>query len=452
MDNFIINKKYIIENLISKEHYFQTLLQVLHSHNLLTIRDIENIQLQVLDILKETMGYYRRNESSSVRVEVAEQIMLSICYTLGLFLKSQPTIEESINLIKKRETKYLFTQGEKILRDKVDECERLLQITNETRLQTENYAYVDTIDYGIPLFFKQYDARFARHETPGSIDYPLAIDEMGLVGIEYIEDYLNKIILENKFCSYFKDSEIESLLKGFNKDSKHLLINIFQLVLTNYLGCILLGKEGRSLDITKGDRTYLKSIMKNLSQPEFGTLILRATEKLCEELFIKDKSFTEYINNSICKIAPEIKTHIETDTLENIFITLSKSEEDLLKYEDGKTLDDIKFRNITEEIRACSRVEDKIEIIRKEIHSLKDLMDVFSSDCIFDDEFMDIFKALDDFQVALLIKSIFSDKVLDVGHGTESEKEWHEKLNKYLETLDDTRRREIIRISQGISM
>ncbi len=452
MNNFIVNKKYAFENLLSKEHYFQTLLQVLHSNNLLTIREIESIQLQVLDILKETMSYYTRNKNSSVRVEVAEQIMLSICYTLGLFLKSQPTIEESINLIKKREVKYLFTQGENILKAKVDQGERLLRIAKETRLQTENYAYIDTIDYGIPLFFKDYDARFARHETPGSIDYPLAIDKMDLVGVEYIEDYLNKIILENKFCSYFDGLEIEALLKGFNKGSKHMLINIFQLVLTNYLGCILLGKEGRFLDITRGDRSYLKSIMKNLSQAEFRALILRSTEKLCEELFIKNKNFTEYITNTVCKITPEIKRNIETNTLENIFITLSKSEENLLKYEDGKTLDDIKFRNITEEIRACSRVEDKIEIIREEIHSLKDLMDVFSSDCIFDDEFIDIFKTLDDFQVALLIKSILSDKVLDTNQGTESEKEWHEKLNRYLETLDYTKKGEIIGISQEIRM
>lgn len=452
MDNFIINKKDAFENLLSKRHYFQTLLQVLHSNNLLRIRDIESIQLQVLDILKETVDYYTRNESSSVRVEIAEQIMLSICYTLELFLKNQSTIEESITLIKKKEVKYLFAQGEKILKAKVDECQRLFQSVKETRLQTENYAYIDTLDYGIPLFFKEYDARFARHETPGSIDYPLAIDEEDLVGIEYIEDYLNKIILENKFCSYFDGSEIEALLKGFNKDSKHMLINIFQLVLVNYLGCVLIGKEGRSLEITKGDRTYLKSIMKNLSQVEFRRLIFGAAEKLCQELFIKDKNFTEYISRTVCKIVPEIKRHIETDTLENVFITLSKLEENLLKYEDGKSLDDSRFRNIIEEIRDCSRVEDKIKIIREEFHSLKDLVDVFSSDCIFDDEFIDIFKALDDFEVALLIKSISNDKAIDTDYGTESEKEWHEKFNKYLESLDDTKKGEIIRISQGISM
>ncbi|MGY0373341.1 DUF6179 domain-containing protein [Clostridium sp. JNZ J1-5] len=452
MDNFIINSEYDFENLLSKEHYFQSLLKVSNSNNLLNIKEIEGIQLQVVNILTETVGYYTKNKSSSVRVEIAEQIMLSIYYTLGLFLKNQSTVKKSIILIKEKEIKYLFAQGEKILKDKVDECERLLEIVKETRLKTENYAYIDTIDYGIPLFFKEYDIRFASHETPGAIDYPLAIDERDLVGVEYIEDYLNKMIFENKFCSYFDSSEIEALLKGFNQDSNHMLINIFQLVFTNYLGCILAGKEESSLEIVKGDRSYLKSIMKNLSQAESMRLILGAAEKLSQKLLIKDKSFTEYINKTACKIAHEIKRYIETDTLENIFITLNKPERNVLKYEDGKSLDDSKFRNITEEIRDCNRVEDKIEIIREEFHSLKDFIDVFSSDCIFDDEFIDIFKALDDFEVALLIKSISNDKVLDAYYGTESEKEWHEKFNKYLESLDDTKRGEIIKISQEITI
>ncbi|MCT8977711.1 DUF6179 domain-containing protein [Clostridium sp. CX1] len=452
MDNFIINKKGDFEDLLSKEHYFQSLLQVLHSKNLLKIKDIESIQLQVLNILKEMVGYYTKNKSSSLRVEIAEQIMLSVYYTLGIFLKSQPTMEESIALIKKKEIKYLFAQGEKVLRAKIDECQRLLEITKETRVKTENYAYIDTIDYGIPLFFKEYDPRFASQGIPGSIDYPLAISERYLVGIEYIKDYLNKVILENKFCSYFNCAEIEALLKGFNKDSNHMLINIFQLVLINYLGRILAGKEGRSLEITKGDRAYLKSIMKNLSQLEFKKLIFQAEEKLRKELSIRDKKLMEYINRTLCQVAPEIKKHIENDTLENIFITLNKSEENMLKYEDGESLENSKFRYITEEIRDCSKVEEKIEIIREEFHSLKDLVDVFSADCIFDDEFIDIFKALDDFEVALLMVVISNDKVLDIDYGTESDKEWRGKFKEYLESLDDRKKEDIIKISQGIDI
>ena len=84
MNNKIINKEDLLENQLNDEHYLQSLLQVLHLNRFLTIEEVENIQLQILNILTETLGYYTRNESSSVRVEVADKIMLSIYYTIGL--------------------------------------------------------------------------------------------------------------------------------------------------------------------------------------------------------------------------------------------------------------------------------------------------------------------------------------------------------------------------------
>jgi hypothetical protein len=452
MDNSIINKEDAFEDLLSEEHYFQSLLQVLNSNDLLDIKSIENIQLQVVDILREKVVYYTMDESSSIRVEVAEQIMLSIYYTIGIYLKEKFTIKESVDLIKGKSIKYLFSQGEKVLKEEFKECQKKLEHAQETRLMVENYAYTDTIDYGIPLFFKEYDIRFASHITQGSIDYPLAIDEMKLVGIQYIDDYLSKINLENKFCSYFDNSEIEALLKGFDKNSYDMLINIFQLVLTNYLGRVFIGKLGKSLEITEADRVCIKERLENLSEVEFQRLNLMVTEKLCAEFSIEDTNFNEYINKTVTNIIPAIKNSIETNTLENIFITLCKTEENTIRYEDGESLENSIFRSITEEIRDCKRVEDKIKIIREEFHSLKDLVDVLSADCIFNDEFIDIFKVLDDFEIALLLKNIPSDEVMDSNYGTKSENEWHEKLRWYLEGFDDVKKQEIIGISKGIDI
>jgi len=172
----IIIKEAGLEKSLSKEYYFESLLQAIHSNSLFTRSEFEIIQLQLFEIITEVVGYFTKGASSSVREEIAEQIMLSINYTIGLALKSQLTIKESIELIKDKDLKFLFTKGEKLLRVKLEDCIRLYNHVKETRVQTENYAYIDTIDYGIPLFFKNYDTRFASHETPGSIDYPLAVD------------------------------------------------------------------------------------------------------------------------------------------------------------------------------------------------------------------------------------------------------------------------------------
>ncbi|AQS06865.1 DUF6179 domain-containing protein [Clostridium beijerinckii] len=450
MDNYIIDRNDTIENLLSKEHYFQSLLQVLHSNDILNNKELENIQVQILGILRETANYYTKAESYSVRVEVAEQIMLSIYYTIGSFLKGKTSIKEKITLIKENAMKYLFSEGEKVLKIKIEESKELLKNVQKSKLKTSNYAYIDTIDYGIPLFFIEYDSRFAAHEMQGSIDYPLAIDEMELVGIEYINEYLRKIDFENQFCSHFDIYEIENLLKSFDKNSDHILINIFELVLTNYLGCMVLGKRGITLDITDTERRYLKNKLGELKEEEFNEVISRIVECICQEFNINDINFINYINKTIYKIMPSIKKNIENNKLENTFITFKNADENLIRYEDGESLENSRFKDITEEIRDCDKVDDKIQIIRKEIHSLRDLVDVLGSDCIFNYEFIEIFKVLDDFEISLLLKYIPNDSVMDVYYGTESDKEWHEKLEEYLDMINEEKKSKIITESLNI--
>ncbi|MBE6089428.1 MAG: hypothetical protein E7206_15610 [Clostridium beijerinckii] len=450
MDNYIIDRNDTIENLLSKEHYFQSLLQVLHSNDILNNKELENIQVQILDILRETANYYTKAESYSVRVEVAEQIMLSIYYTIGSFLKGKTSIKEKITLIKENAMKYLFSEGEKVLKIKIEESKELLKNVQKSKLKTSNYAYIDTIDYGIPLFFIEYDSRFAAHEMQESIDYPLAIDEMELVGIEYISEYLKKIDFENQFCSHFDSYEIENLLKSFDKNSDHILINIFELVLTNYLGCMVLGKRGITLDITDTERRYLKNKLGELKEEEFNEVISRIVEGICQEFNINDINFINYINKTIYKIMPSIKKNIENNKLENTFITFKNEDENLIRYEDGESLENSRFKDITEEIRDCDKVDDKIQIIRTEIHSLRDLVDVLGSDCIFDYEFIEIFKVLDDFEISLLLKYIPNDSVMDVDYGTESDKEWHEKLEEYLDMINEEKKSKIITESLNI--
>lgn len=452
MNNYIINKEDTFENLLSKEHYFQSLLQVLYSNNFINHKEVENIQLQILDILKETVNYYTKAESYSVKEEVAEQLMLSIYYTIGIFVNDMPTIKERITLIKENPIKYLFSEGEKILKAKVEESKALLKLAQKNKLKIANYAYVDTMNYGIPLFFIDYNIRFASHETPGSIDYPLAIDEMDLVGIEYIYEYLKKINFENKFCLYFDIQEIEALLNGFDKNSDHMLINIFELVFTNYLGRKLLGRAGMHLEITELDRYYLKSKIEKLKHEELYMLISEEVKKMCNDFSIEDNYFISYLSKTGIKIISQIKESIDLNKLANIFITLNNSKDNLVKYEDGEAMDDSKFRIITEEIRACKSPDDKIKIIREEIHSLEDLVDVLGSDCIFDDEFIDVFKALDDFEIALLLKYIPNDSAIDREYGIEGEKEWHGKLQNYLNDLEEVKKEEIIQISKGIDI
>ncbi|ACA54604.1 hypothetical protein N494_03475 [Clostridium botulinum A2B7 92] len=126
----------------------------------------------------------------------------------------------------------------------------------------------DTIDDGLSPFFKEYDDFFAAHETPCSIDYQLYIDTMSCIGIEYMYNYLYNLSLENEFCNKFDISEINKLLKGYDKKWELLLINIFELVLINSLGLVICNEDLSSFNINNLDREIIKNKLEKLSTGE----------------------------------------------------------------------------------------------------------------------------------------------------------------------------------------
>ncbi|WP_242862087.1 DUF6179 domain-containing protein [Clostridium intestinale] len=217
----------------------------------------------------------------------------------------------------------------------------------------------------------------------------------------------------------------------------------------NALGGSLAGKEIIKLDINEGDRVYLKNKLEN--SHDFNKSIYDGTEKIIKSLSIENENMIEYIKIVIEKLIPDIKISLENDKLEMIFLSLDKSVDNNIEYEDGESLDNSIFKEITEEIRDCEDVEEKIEIIREEFHSLKDLVDVLGADCIFEDEFIEVFKVLDDFEIALLLKEI-SNEYDYHDYGTESEKEWHGKLYQYLDIIDSKRKEEIMKLSKGVNV
>ena len=83
---------------------------------------------------------------------------------------------------------------------------------------------------------------------------------------------------------------------------------------------------------------------------------------------------------------------MENNSLDKIIIMDSLDEGyNKVIYKKGKKLDDDKFREIVNEITLCFDVDSKIEVIKAEILSLEDFIDVLKADCIFENEYRTIF-------------------------------------------------------------
>ncbi len=226
---------------------------------------MEAIQFQLLGVLADQFNRWTGGPSSSVPADTGQRIQQSMIYTIGCHLKGTPDPEYALEELKSSTMEDLFLKGKQRLKKLRTEARKLLQIVQENRLDTDILAYNDTLTSGLPLFFSAYDMDYEAHGTPASIDYPLGNDKMSLTGIEYVHEYLQKLRLENEFCGYFSREEINGLLRGYDRQYRELLFNVYDLVFTNAVGCLLLCRNERKLNLSIFDRRYLQQELSSLS-------------------------------------------------------------------------------------------------------------------------------------------------------------------------------------------
>jgi len=437
---------FFIRNNFSEEYFFKDILVICYEEKLLDDKILDRISYERLEVLKVQLKYYTKDESSSVMIEVAENLMQGIDYTIGIYLKTFDNIELTIAELKNTGLFDMLKMGHDLIKKKTVESKKLLDEIHKNKLKFDNYSYNDTIDYGIPLFFKEYDDFFAANETPGSIDYQLYIDNMNYIGIEYINNYLDILSLENEFCYNFDICEINELLKGYDKKCELLLINIFELVLTNSLGLIICDKSLKNLNINSIDREQIKNKLDNLSLEELQEALLKYAKRCCEILDIRNKALVNYITKSTLKITSLINKSIELNKLETVFISFNEdNDNEVIEYIDGKKLSNPIFRKLSEQIRECSSIQDKVALIKNKIKSLEDLADMLNAECLFEDEYIMYFKSLSQMEIILLSKYM-SDLSLE----NEYEKEWYFEFNKYISSLSEEEQITIKKLKEKI--
>lgn len=273
---------------------------------------------ELMMILVDKYKKYTINDHSSITVEKAQQLMNSILYCINGYLKSLDkglvSASEHYNAID------LYEKGLETEKANLSNAKKLLMYVKSNTLNIDNYYYQDTILKGIDLFFRSYDILYAANETPGSIDYPLALPIYDLEGVEYILEYLNRLYVENNFCACFALDDIECLLKKFNDDYKDLPFNIFEVVVRNAIGLEILGIDIMKLSINSYERASLYEILKPLSIEQIQEKMILALNEILNFLKINDNKQKAYIEKVLIELSYEIKQVLSIKRLENTFI------------------------------------------------------------------------------------------------------------------------------------
>ncbi len=457
--------------------YFNAFIQESFRLHLISTEELERFQIQIIGLLSVQFNRYTSGFSSSVSEETAKRIQQSVLYSLGYYFKSLPDVEKGLQELKENSLEELYHRGTKLVEKACVKAKELLKTVQENSLDTEILAYHETLSKGLMMFFKDYETDYGAHETPASIDYPLSCDKMILTGVDYILDYLDKIQIENNICSCYPPEEITSLLKGYDLEYKELLFNIFDLVLTNSVGSLLLERSPFNLNITEYDRQYLQFTLAPLTGEEISERVDQTLDRLCEELVLRkesslsnqpalcdesslcngpaicDSRFIDYIRQFTVNFKTRLIHALAANSLERLFLSSDDTlDTQLICFRDKDSLDDSRFRDISVEIRECRLVSDKIGLLKKDAFSLKDFIDLLEGDCFFDKEFDAVFQTMDQIQLALLMKKLPIHPADSDAHAEDDLKDWHRYFISFLNKMEPEERNRIRLFAKQLSV
>jgi hypothetical protein len=448
MKNTDIEKpSHLRKDILDPNHYTLDLIEEARRAGLINQPALDSIQAQLMSLLGELIIRYTKGDSASLKIENAQGLLLSILYSIDVYISSIPNPEDAIALLKADNLKEIYEKGLALVASCVANTKNLYQEIMDKKLDLPIQAYHLTLDEALPDFINNYDELFHAQDITVSMDYPLLFDDMRIQGVFYIKQYLENLAIETQFCSLFPKQDVAKLLANYGQvyriDTREALINVFEVLLTNSLFSTLAGNKAIELDISKLQYELLREKFKGLDNGQCSSLINEATEALIKDLGIDQANLRAYIRNFKKVIMPRFISALGHDCLENIIILDSKEESHLdIIFDEGNTMDDESFRIVIDQIMDCANAVDKTAIINSKIHSLGDFIDLLEADCLFEDEFQYLFDSLGDLELSILAKIVFIEELrIDSAFSLRSvgevimEMQWHLEYARFLQHI-----------------
>jgi hypothetical protein len=406
--------------------------------------DLDALKIKLWRLLGQRVERHTMGDSSSVPVETAEELFKSICFTIGLQMKASG--KSAVLLLKTADMQELLRAGWAEIESQIEIGKKLLQKVKDSTPQIENISYRDTLT-GIESFFKKYDYLLFAHEIPCDIDYQLCHpvpDE--LQGIEYINEYLRHLLIESQFCGHFDTGKIIMLLESHCPGYKVLLINLYEPVAVNAIGLAMLDGDILALDISERGRGELCECFQGWTKTRAIEELKRSADKLYHSLYTEDVQASEYLQRTAIELYPRIEAALTAGRFEGVFYSLLLKPAEAIpdiKFVDGEIMDDEDLRKLIDEISSCRFVSDKIVIVKQEVHSLRDLVEVLNIG-FWEDDCPVLFDALQTSELALLLQFLHNQQP-----EWHSESGWELQLLEYARQQDDSRKSEIGYVRRG---
>ena len=280
----------------------------------LTAAEQAEVRGRLYALLTEQARRYTLGESTSVPVELAEELLMSLCLTLGLSPEDPQRARELLALDWNRE----LERGREELRDCAERGKRLWETACVQVFAEDSVALADTLrSFG--RYWQQYDLRYFAHHVPGDVDYPLFVpapeDRMGPV---YAERWLGQLLLEQRFLNRLGVSWCRRVLRAAaGPEYRWVPMNLFAPPASAAIGRLLLDLPPEPLE--PGDGSRLARRLAALSQSERRQRLELAGEALCRWLGLTLPPERALIRRLTADIAPRLEAALPAGDLTGVF-------------------------------------------------------------------------------------------------------------------------------------
>lgn len=272
-------------------------------------------QHALLRLLERRTAIYTMGDSSSVPTHVAADLLRSICFVLGIDPEERTVPEPLLRVDLERECRRRLA----VVGRMTEAAEGLWRDVCIAMPSIPNVALRDTLA-SIGDFFKHYDYRSMAHDIPCSIDYPLChpVDE-SLLGVDYIDDYLRRLMIEASFLLLFEIASCERVLAAASRDYIELLVNLYEPIAIDAIGLALLGEDPARLMIGDAERKAIAARLEPLGEAGRARALKEAAIGACDVLGVSDQDAREYLIAIVSELLPRIEVGLAHGSLAGVF-------------------------------------------------------------------------------------------------------------------------------------
>lgn len=262
--NSLDSLRKINRNELDERNYLESLIDAALTKGMVDYSFVDKVRFSLLDLLALKCRKYNGIDSSSVRTEVAEDMMKSIVFTVGIWLKDIKEPDDALLSLSETAIHKGFDIGFKKLENMVKSARMLYSIVLNNNISTENYIYNSTIIGGIQGFFKLYNPEYGAHKIHITADYPVCFYPDGYQGIEFIKIYLQNIHYENQFIRMFDNTATRQCFVlhaiNNNENTRDIYINLYEAVLSASIACAAAGDNVSGLKLTERGKEKIREL------------------------------------------------------------------------------------------------------------------------------------------------------------------------------------------------